>query len=79
MSKAMDDWAKMPFGRVITEEEFRTRTHPAVTSIPESQAISRFQEGRCSSSISLVMASAQDTGFEVTVGTRMEPQKRKNI
>ena len=29
MSKAMDDWAKKPFGRVITEEELRRRTHPA--------------------------------------------------
>ena len=29
MTKAMDDWAKMPLGRVITDEEMHRRTHPA--------------------------------------------------
>lgn len=29
MSKAMEDWQKKPFGRVITEEELRKRCHPA--------------------------------------------------
>lgn len=29
MSKAMDEWAKRPFGRVIDEEELRKRTDPA--------------------------------------------------
>jgi len=29
MSKAMDDWSKMPFGRAITAEELKKRTHPA--------------------------------------------------
>ncbi|MDI9525856.1 MAG: DUF6282 family protein, partial [Pseudomonadota bacterium] len=25
----MDDWSKMPFGRAITAEELKKRTHPA--------------------------------------------------
>lgn len=29
MSKATEDWAKMKFGRVITEGELKNRTHPA--------------------------------------------------
>lgn len=29
MTKAVEDWKKKPFGRVITEEEIRNRTHPA--------------------------------------------------
>jgi len=29
MSKATEDWAKMKFGRVITEDELYKRTHPA--------------------------------------------------
>ena len=29
MVKAIDDWAKMPFGRAITDEELHKRTHPA--------------------------------------------------
>ena len=29
MSKASDDWTKMKYGRAITEEELRKRTHPA--------------------------------------------------
>ena len=29
MSRAADEWAARPFGRVITEEELRRRTHPA--------------------------------------------------
>lgn len=29
MSKAVDDWAKMKYGRSISEEELRKRTHPA--------------------------------------------------
>ena len=29
MSKASEEWAKRPFGRVISEEELKKRTHPA--------------------------------------------------
>lgn len=29
MSKASEEWAKRPFGRVITEEELKKRSHPA--------------------------------------------------
>ena len=29
MTQAIDDWAKKPFGRAITEDELRKRTHPA--------------------------------------------------
>jgi len=29
MSKASEEWAKRPYGRVITEEEIRKRSHPA--------------------------------------------------
>lgn len=29
MSKAVEEWAQKPFGRVITEEELHRRTHPA--------------------------------------------------
>jgi hypothetical protein len=29
MSKAAEEWARRPYGRVITEEELRRRTHPA--------------------------------------------------
>jgi len=29
MSKAIEEWAKRPFGRVITEEELKKRSHPA--------------------------------------------------
>jgi hypothetical protein len=29
MSKASEEWAKRPFGRAITDEELRRRTHPA--------------------------------------------------
>ena len=29
MSKASEEWAKRPYGRVITEEEIKKRSHPA--------------------------------------------------
>ena len=29
MTKASDDWKKMPYGRAISDEELRRRTHPA--------------------------------------------------
>lgn len=29
MTRAMEDWANMPFGRAITQDELRKRTHPA--------------------------------------------------